>query len=525
MKKIWTVGILLFAFTCAHAQVTQTDSLRLLPQQFELLPLRYNWLEGTNAAGMQRDSLYALGKTQLSFASEKGDLRRIQQPESRDQFRFQSERYQPLGKSVFYGSFSYTQRWDNEVHFSDVLDPYRGTPYLLADSVGGDWKLQLYALKLKAAAPKLWNDRLVFGIGANLEVSTGARQNDPRPLNTANKLSILPAVTLALNDHSTFGLNGYYGRYQEDISLEIRNTSVNHFLYKLLGLGQYELPGIFSVGSSRNYGGNTYGADLQYEWRMNGWSWLSTAGFRSLREAVSDGNSVPRKAGTWEQKDYHAQTMLGREGEAFFQKLRLQLERLEDTGIEFHEFYNTGTQMWQTILEAPFYTAETTSATLNYTILRKEGNDSYKWSAQGELKYISVDQRYSVPRSSQRVTQLHAAIKGGRNWMMSHGRSLQLNLKLNYEMALDQALSYVPITGDRTLIAREVLLPDYDYGAADRIGGSCDLQYNFCIPSVPRTSFYAKAVAQVLGNLSSAARYPSARGNRTMFNLSLGAYY
>jgi len=516
---------MLFASSCVFAQEAPTDTLRNAAVKLGLLNLNNNWLQSTNAAGMQWSDVFAIGKTGLSYNNQQGQFKLAQQPESQQQIKFMSERYQQIGKAQFFGSFAYTEQTDKNVRLSDVLDPYRGTPYLLADSIGGDWRKQLYTLKLKAASPTLMNDRLILGLGLNLDVATGARQNDPRPLSTANEIRITPGLTWKQGAHSVLGVNLLYNRYREEISMEVRNTNISHYLYKFLGVGQYELPGIFSVGSSRVYNGNKYGTNLQYEFRSDQISWLTTIGYDTYEEEVSDGNTVPRKAGTWKQKVYNISSKFNLNTGSLFQQLSFTGQLTEDTGIEFHEYYNTSTKAWQTILEAPFYASESIRAELLYTLFRKSKGNVYKWLAEAGIQYESYDKDYSVPASLDRANRAGLNVKAGRNFLIGKNTTLQASLTLTYSKLLDDALSFIPITGDRNMVAREVLYPDHAYLTADQLMGTANLQYNFRLTKVKNTQFFIGSVFNVLHSIGADSAYSGASGNRRFLNFSLGAFY
>ncbi|MCD0489829.1 hypothetical protein LPB86_16415 [Pedobacter sp. MC2016-14] len=521
---ILLLGIL-FASSCAFAQEGQTDTLRNAAVKLDLLKLNNNWLRSTNAAGMQWSDIFAIGKTGLSYNNLEGQFKLVQQPESQQQIHFASERYQPIGNALFFGSFAYTKQNDKNVRLSDVLDPYRGTPYLLADSIGGNWRKQLYALKLKAASPKLWNDKLVLGMGLNLDVATGARQNDPRPLSTSNQISVTPGLTWKQGAHSVLGVNALYGRYREEISLEVKNTNISHYLYKFLGVGQYELPGIFSVGSSRVYNGDKYGADLQYELRTADVNWLTTVGYHTYEEEVADGSTAPRKAGTWKQKAYNISSRFNLNSARILHQVSFTGQLVEDTGVEFHEYYNTSTKSWQTILEAPFYSAESVQAELRYTLLQKSDVGVYKWLAEVAVQYQSYDKNYSVPAALDRADRVGFGIKASRNFLMPRSANLQASLALNYSLLLNDAISFIAVTGDRNMVAREVLYPDHAYLTADRITATANLQYNFHLNKVKNTQFFVGSVLNVLHAMNAENVYQGASGSRRFLNLSLGAFY
>lgn len=272
------------------------------PQQ---IPLLRPWLHTQNAAGLQLSNVPTAGYTAFGALLENGDFKKSQQAADDRQFGFHSSRYQRLKKGVIYGSFNYIQQWSNQVNWSDVLDPYRGTPYIIADSIGGNWKKQRYDLELKAATAPLLGERMVLGAGIKYSVFTGARQNDPRPLNNAGELTLTPSLVYRLGKNQQLGINGVYGFYKEDISFELKNTNVTHSLYKLLGLGQVTSPpSILATAASRYYKGKKYGAALQYNIGSENWQWLTEAAYTTYTEQVTDGSGIPLLSGTYKRKDY-----------------------------------------------------------------------------------------------------------------------------------------------------------------------------------------------------------------------------
>lgn len=524
-KKInTTILIFLTAFSAIKLKAQQADSTNVLPAYITLFGYNALWHNGNNAAGLRQDSILAFGKTKLGFDQMQGQFKLAQQAKDSQRLNFESERFQNIGKTLFYGKFSYTQQWDKQLRFSDVLDPYRGTPYLLADSIGGDWKKQLYTLTLKAASPALLNNKLTIGLGTTLNVATGARQNDPRPLSTSNQITIAPSATWKLNKSNLIGLNGWYNRYREDISLEVKNSSINYSLYKSLGLGQLELPTTFTTGASRIYKGNKWGGDIQYQLKNNSITWLNNFGYRTYQEQVADGTSVPRKSGTWKQTAYSFNSNLNIGNKNFLHRFALTLQRLEDQGIEFHEFYNTSLKAWQTLLEAEFYLAETDQASLSYTLIKPNKEHVFNWLAEIGGSYYSTNKSYLLPASSQVISNAGIWLKGTKVWSFNRNTNLQTGVTAFYNHNLDQLLSYIPITGDRTLLAREVLYPDHDYLSSNFIATTVNLQIDFKVEKVKNVRFL---IAGSVSNQHSLTTniYPNATGNRNYWSFSLGALY
>lgn len=527
-KTSITLLIITASLCCAlisRAQQKEADSTLASAAAYLTLS-KYNalWLQGPNAAGLRLDSLSAFGRTQLGYNQNEGAFKLAQQAKRQQQFNLESERLQEIGKTLFYGKFSYTQQWDQQLNYSDVLDPYRGTPYVLADSIGGDWKKQLYALTLKAAGPAFWNNRLRLGIATDLKVGTGARQNDPRPLATNNEISVTPGLTWNLNAKNLIGLNGWYNRYREEVSLEVKNSNINHYLYKSLGLGQLELPVTFTTGASRTYNGHTWGGDFQYQWYGKGISWLNSLGYRSREEEVRDGTSVPRKSGTWKQSVYSVTSKLNLDGAGFLHRITLDASRTEDKGIEFHEFYNTTLKAWQTLLEAEFYLSETDYASISYTLIKPDQKQVFNWLAEIGGNYYSTRKNYLYPASAQEFTNAGFWVKGAKVWHLRGGGNLQTGMQAFYTRNLSNSLSYIPITGDRTLLAREVLYPDQSYQAANAITSAVNMQYDFKMEKLKNVRFAVSGSFSSQHSLASGS-YPNAMGNRNYYHFGISALY
>jgi|GEM_PF-1855787 len=519
---IWAV--LLGSQLSLRAQQTPLDTSAVLANYAYFLKYHTAWKNTGNAAGLMKDSLLNFGKTAAGYQQIDGSYKLSQQAQKVQQLRFDTERYLYLGKTLFYGRFGYAQQWEKAVRMNDVMDPYRGTPYLLADSIGGDWKKQLYTLEVKASSPALFNQKIHVGLSAALDVGTGSRQNDPRPLSTNNQIKVMPALVWNVSKQHALGINASYQRYREDVSLETKNTNINHRLYKFLGLGQLELPTTFTTSTSRVYEGNNWGGNLQYQLKGRHLNWLTELGYRSGAEKILEGSSLPRKSGTWKQKAYTLNSTFLIEQPTLQHRIGVKLSRLEDTGVEFHEFYNTSTKTWQTLLEADFYLAQTDQAQLSYTIIKPTSKLEMSWLAELGINYLSLSKNYLIPASHQEISNAELWIKGLKNFSINKGSSLMAGIKAGYGKNLSQSLNYLPITADRTLAAKEVLYPDHGYLSTDYLTLSAQAQYNFKLKKAPGTQFFAQINYSNVHSLT-VPLYGTAQGNRNFINLSLGAFY
>lgn len=456
------------------------------------------WLQTRNAAGMGSSSLPDSGQTWMGGNFVQGDFRRAQQAESSRQLLFFSEGFHSLKKGMVYGSFQYIQQQDVNVQFSDIMDPYRGTPYLLADSVGGDWKRQSYRMQLKAASGPLLGDRIRLGMGVKYNVGTGARQNDPRPLDDVNELSLLPGFTWKVHPAHTIGVNGVYGYFKESVALENKNTNRTQYLYKLLGMGQYELPTTLTVGASRYYNGTRWGGDVQYHYQHHLLEAMVTGGYSKYREVATDGTSNPLKGGTLEETNVHASV------DVVYKAHRVRVGYMHDDriGIETQYTRNTTTARWEVVLEAPFTTAFVQQAKVEYEWLHGS------WLAHVGAAYHSLENKYLLTNSNQKIDNIIYTVQLGKSWS-----AFDLQVQGGYRQRLQEQLSYQLMTTTTNLIAYKVLYPDHAYLSANAYSAGLQGQYYF---KYEKARFFVKGRAGVENGLGQ---------NRTNFLLAVGAIY
>lgn len=503
------IGLLLCAATAVHAQqpVTRIDKL----------PLSKPWLNTENAAGWGGSELPASARSYGRGQWTQGDFHRAQQPESSRQLHFFSEGIKSIGKGMIYGSFHYNRQEDINIQLADVIDPYRGTPYLLTDSVGGDWKKQLYSMQVKAATGPILNRHVHLGIGISYKTATGARQNDPRPLNNVNEIHVMPAITWQPSKKHTIGLNGFYGAFQESVSLQNKNTDRNQHLYKLLGMGQYALPSILSVSASRRYKGDRYGGNVQYSWQHRQWQILADVGYSNYREVATDGSIPPLKGGTLEE------TVVTGMVTALHNRHRLTLNyaQYDRIGIETQYARDLNNNTWTVTLEAPFTTSYIQTGKVSYDYI----TTGYTWMLHGDITYHDQQNKYLQPASSQQISNLTYTLSAGKRFPVKKNNSIEATVCGAYMQNIQQELNYLLMTTTTNLIAYKVLYPDHAYQTADAVRTGASLQYNFSHKEVPRVQFFIQGSTHLHVPLSTGTTGYELHGNRNSIMFTIGAFY
>ncbi len=131
------ISILLLHLVVPNA-VGQDSIPAISLNSFDLMPVLNPWLSSTNPAGLSLNPNILPGKMNLAYSTETGDYKRVQQGDNINHYNFQTQRYTKIENTFFYGSFSYNKSFEKGIDYSDVNNPYRGTPYLLIDTIGND---------------------------------------------------------------------------------------------------------------------------------------------------------------------------------------------------------------------------------------------------------------------------------------------------------------------------------------------------------------------------------------------------
>lgn len=525
LKYIITVVLTAGMVVNLHGQQVKLDTNATLSAKFQNFLAREHWLETNNAAALNSSQLPNIGRTVLSGNQEKGSFYRPQQAKEQHAVNFTSERFLKQNGFAFYGKFSFTQEWEKDVRLTSVLDPYRGNPYILADSIGGNWKNQFYELTLKAAAPALLNDKLIFGIGINYQTGTGARQNDPRPLDYTNQIDLTPSILYLINDKHKFGLNGDFSTFKEKLDITLVNNTNPQLLYKLLGLGEYEhsRADFISLGYSRYYSGKSFGGDLQYEYTGAKLKWLTSVGIKVYDEDVVDGSEMSRKAGKYSYKQYNVMSSLQYAANNWMQQLKFRWSQSDRDGKEFHQFYDSRIETYETIFESVVNTALVTRSSLSYQLLKSKVQKDYDWLVDATVGYSGLDNRYAYPQSWQIVDRMDYSLCAKKNISWSGARSLELMFNVKYYHLLSNKLDYTEKAYSTNYIAKNVLYPDHAYLAAQGWKTGAAVQYGFSLPKLKKTQFFIKGEGNVR-LVDKGGLYYTGSANRTSWLLTLGFF-
>lgn len=507
-----------------HILGQQIDSLSADSLQisfWDFAPIKRPLLGSANVAAMGQIDATGIGYSQLQGVGTGGNFRRVQQPERSTALHFDTERYQSLKKSVWYGRFGYRQQWDKNIQWTDMLNPYRGTPYVLADSIAGDWRKQAFDLEAKVASKSLAHGRLHLGASALYQVATGAKQLDPRPLSYTNQFRVGPSVLWQLNPDQQLGLSAAYAIYQEDINLEIRRPNTSHNLYRFKGLSIHDDAIPISSGHSRFYKAKQWIGELQHQlqWAGTAKIWTSTLGYVNHRESTRDGSTLPTPAGDYASDRLQLNTTIQKRGKHWHQ-LGIKASLWDDRGTEYHTVYDANLQTYLISFSGIVYRSRLYEGEFFYRWLRTKGENDYWWLLETGLGYEERDETYEYTQpSEQHIARLNYRLAFAYNPAIPW----RLRTQVAYQSSLSSQLEYTPKSGPNTT-ANELLFSDYDYLTAPSAALQLEAKRLLHIPKTGRSVWYIHTEITYKQRLDEPA-YPEYDRQRIQARIGFGAYY
>lgn len=255
------------------------------------------WREGGNAAGLGTAGLRGEGRIRFFGGTGGGDYRRPQSPERTGLAGFTAQADRAAGGWTMLGAFAYTRRADHGVRWSNVADPYAGSPYVWADSTGGTWHRDDVRLRAALGSPRRAG-RLAAGLALEYEVGQGARQNDPAPLFRRRVMSIVSGVAWTIAPRHTVGVTGTAEWAREDGEVGF-GSAQDPFVYHLRGLGTFDRTQL--LAAARVSVGRRLGGGVQYQGDAGPWRLGAAIDGSASRDSVRDGVATPTFGGSWTQ--------------------------------------------------------------------------------------------------------------------------------------------------------------------------------------------------------------------------------
>ena len=442
------------------------DSLNVLTlNSFDMMKVFNPWLVSSNPAGhFYNPELYP-GLLHLDYLKEEGDYKRVQEGDLLNTYSFNTERYKRIKKTSFFGYFKYNKGFEEGTNYTDVNDPYRGSPYLLIDVIGNDIiDREFFSLRGDISTPVF--KHLNWGFSAAMNVGLASQDRDPRPKNKVLDLNVSQGLILDFSWIS-LGVNGLYSYYNEDIEIEIIRENVQMAFLQLHGFDTYT----YHVAASFNrlYKRNTAGGEGQLNIRLGGLNSIFGAKVLYIDETADDGRKAGDASWSYIKNDsrlsgnelaaYHSTVF--RTGN-IINTLNVNwtsrsligaeiIQRLENVG-------EAGAVDWVDYAVEEKYSSLVYEGSLGYSFYLMKDEYRKNFGLKLGLNILGSEQAYYVPDMKD----------GYQNKVLSAGidksfyyKKHELNIGANIKFK--ENISSVQEYDQESFISRTLLLPDFNY--------------------------------------------------------------
>jgi hypothetical protein len=454
------------------AQNKPTDSLGKDPNTLRLLALDHIWVTGQNPAAISEIKYTRLGEVNLSFGEEKGDYRNYNQAEYISRLQFKTEGYTKPKNITFYGSLAYTNQRESKLVWNDVSFLAPENPFIIADSIGGDYDKEVFDLKgIMASTNKAGN--LDWGVALNYKVGDKVDQTDPRPSIRSMEINVKPGIRLKKGAWR-FGANVSGRRFTELVDFSVEDHYTNYRYFRLMGLGMYT--GHSDDWFSRDYKGWSYGGAFQVGYQSDRYRNLFEFNYDHNYERAQEGNNKSRfLAGDFTANSFGFTNRFRIMGKRNNKEVAIYGKYTQIEGLWFdqnRELGDDGTEYWQVYNESVRYKKDIVDFGMSFSFWnRKSGITDHFIKARTGLRMDMAD--FYPEGYFQNNYNLTSGVEAFKNWAWV-GTNLSLTLGVDYVHNLKSDLSI-----DSIELLDRVTHPDHYYKSSHRIISKTGLKWAF----------------------------------------------
>lgn len=505
-KKFSLYFVLAFILSFANNSLLaqdKSDSVQVVTSGIiENTILRQNlWLNSSNATGLSINPIQDYGHLEFLGTYNDAEYKASYTPTEKLTYGMNAYGFKSLDKIYLQGGFSYFRSDEDNIDWSLMMDPLRDCPFILADSIGGDWKKDYYKLNMLAATVPVFNV-IRFGVGVDYNVSTGGRDNDPRPKATVKDLSIRPSLTLDINKKNNIGLTYIYKDYRQDISVMNKYGVGGSLMYKIMGLSLKEKP---ITKSSIEYRIDRWNSGLAMQYAHDGnklnylteikYNLLTEKGvlypYKSFHDPI-DGiiYSIPEEDYKFSQKEYEFYGVINYVGDNKLHYTKLKAEYNDG------KTYNLSTNQVELKTNLLFIDA-LYELYFNTNSQEKTGkflfNVNYRNSETENLFYAIQ----TIEKIDLKTEFDKAFLMFGKKFSASI--DIQYSQNLNSELTIDPKSDFIETETD---ITNPYVMNNYEYAISDYFAGNVGLKYYGSLRN--RTNYYIGCKAGRLQVVNSA---------------------
>ena len=528
-NNIIITGFALIALLAPSFLSAQSGSNANTPAAIERIEREnLHFSHSENVSSIQLDDIGYYSRVGFKIATEKGSFKRPQSGNNNFGYGFYTDgggRVAKLNDTYMWGSFSYNRTKVRDAQYNATLfDPFRGTPFYLADEYESDWIKQLFDMSFKAASPILWN-RVIVGVQLDYQNGQAAKQVDPRPLTSVSKFLVKPGVTVLLSGGHSIG--AYYSHHsrREDGSANV----VNHLVYPTVYIMSF--PGFFlqtqlgalNGDNLRIYNANMMGGGLEYSFKSERFRLLFRGGYSREVEDVTNSYSYPRMVGTTLDERYSIglnASYTPDEKNALFLDLEYADRSLD--GIHYvqqrdNDFY---VNKWIIISKSIRSNSSIDGFRGKFQYMRTTRGNGYDWSAGAEFYTENIDNIYYLPRSTQNIENLNLVLFARKNFIFNKKHSILVGVDYKGKFNSSSTIDYHGSNADSHCY-QDFTLRDFAYLSSNYNSVGADATYSLAGIFKENGSFFVSAEMDWYRGYG-APLYRDLFKNRTFLNFAVG---
>lgn len=458
-KNILTGITCLFSAVAGYAQINDSVSF---PADYSLLPVHHVWLQLQNPvayAGIEDAMDIRLGYNHTS-----GSYKHLSDPKSINGGKVSVEGFKQVGQIHFFGGFSYGISTLNGQKWNNVLMPSSGNPYLLADSIGGDYNNELF--DIRGAMASSLNDRLTWGIAASYKGGSSSDENDPRALIDAVRYSIRPGILYRFSRWSLGADIGMEG-YAEKIGMESYHGTSNFVFFQFQGLGNY-FPDSGN-SHSRRYKGRAAGGNIQFGWEERNRENIFQLGYKHNEEESEDGStSAPFKSGDYKENRFSISNLFSLKRNDITQIAKLSFDYIPSKGIWYDQqkVTNANNQtVWEVFNQSVQYRNRVYHAAADYGLTKeREGFAAYAFG--GTVIFEQQKTSFFPEMYLQEYSNITVVLRGEKTFRLPNMFLFGLKINAGYRknFSSDADFNGIALADIWTYPGFEYLTSDYYTG-------------------------------------------------------------
>lgn len=471
----------------------------------------------------QKDSLNT-GQTALGYFNNHNSFRDAYMPEKTNGFNMQAQRFISVKKWTLYGNFMFSLFEDYKSNYTEMANPYTDNPYAIADSLQADWKKQYYLLETKAVSPYI-NSFTKVGLGIKYEVLNGARQKDPRPLDKKMSFELSPGVSFDLSNKLQLGVNGYYNRSKQDLSISLENNLQPQRIYKMLGIGAYlyNAPILLSSTLSRSYEINCFGGGVSLGLRINEKNTINSIfTYKKGKEEVVDGITSPFKAGSHKYDFIEANFVYLSKGNTLKHNVSLNTLYKTTSDTEYIQSLNSSTQLYDILYSSEMHSLTRSKINFNYQLLKIDDNEDVKWLSELGATLKTLEEKYPSISNTRDYFNLLFNF-GVTGWFNLEKGTFSISYAGKYLKNLNESFVYLDNTNSTNFVAHQIAYPNHIYSTTNYLSNDLNVQYTFGHFFKNKAQLYLKLGTELFTSVQNNSIYEIGLDN-TSFLFSVGFF-